>query len=126
MSRPYLQHARRHSPRGGSDKILGVPEAVFGQVDGVDGDIEDPGSGDWTVETDFAGTFTITVDPPFDAIPTVVASDNGTTTNPPGYVQVLSATVDTIVVLTYDHSDPPVLSDDVGFNFVALGVPSSQ
>jgi len=119
---PLGLHGSTHlPPPHGQDPIPGVNtwRNVFGQIDGSSTTPLDPGSGDWTVTEDFAGTWTITVDPPFGGIPTVVASENGSTTNPPSWIQVWSATVDTIVVKTYDHA--AALSDDIGFNFIAVG-----
>jgi len=93
---------------------------VYGQIDSGSTTPHDPGSFDWTVDTDFGGVWTITVDPPFNVIPTVVASENETTTDPPSFIQVSSVTEDTIVVLTYNKDG--VLDSDRGFNFQALGV----
>lgn len=93
---------------------------VYGQISEDPGALVlDAGSDDWTAVTDDAGTITITVDPPFAVVPTVVASENGTTAEPPSFVQVYSATEDTIVIHTYDKTG--VLSDDRGFNFQAIG-----
>lgn len=97
---------------------------VFGQVDGGDNDtgfgpgILDPGSGDWSIATDGSGTWTITVDPPFQGIPTVVAAQNYTTTDPRSSVTAETCTVDTIVVST--HNVDGDLAVDIGFNFIAV------
>lgn len=94
----------------------GSPRIVFGQIDGSSTTPLDPGSGDWTVDTDYAGTWTITIDPPFSVPPAVHATENGSI-DPPNWVQVASRTVDTIVIKTYDRSG--ALADDIGFDFDA-------
>ena len=109
-------HGRRHGPAG-SDPIPGIPS--FGQINGSSTDPFDPGSGDWTVDTDFDGIWTITFLRPFNGPPTVVVCENETTTLPPSFIQVWSASADTVVVYTYDITG--TLSDDIGFNFVAVG-----
>jgi hypothetical protein len=93
---------------------------VYGQIDSGSTTPHDEGSSDWTVDTDFAGTWTITIDPPFQVLPTVVCSENETTTDPPSFIQVTSVALDTIVVQTFDKTG--TLDDDRGFNFQALGI----
>jgi len=115
----YIQHGRRHSPRGGSDRIPGIPVTVYGGVDGSTGDPSNTGSGDWSSVTDFAGEFTITFDPPFADVPAVVVSENETSTVPPNHIQKWSVTEDTLVVKTYDITG--ALVDDTGFDFIAHG-----
>jgi len=94
------------------------PRIAFGQIDGS-GSILDAGSGDWTVETDYAGTWTITFDPPFDAAPTLHLTVNETTTVVPASAFPYSRAVDAVVVKTYDGTG--TLSDDIGFDFDAKG-----
>ena len=117
MRTAYLQHGRRHGPTG-SDPIPGSWRIAFGQVTD-DTTPYDHGSGDWTVDTDFSGTLTITFDPPFSAVPTVVVAENDASSNPPSFIQVGLVTVDTVVVYTYDIGGS--LDNDIGFNFVAVG-----
>src|SRR5438067_2194352 len=74
---------------------------VYGQIDGASTTPHDAGSTDWTVDTDFDGTWTITFDPPFNEAPTVVATENETSTEPPNHVQVGAITTDSVVVYTY-------------------------
>src|SRR6185436_2873896 len=114
LQRGYIQHGRRHGPNG-SDPIQGFWRISFGQIDGVSGDIEDPGSADWTIDTDFDGTFTITFDPPFNGIPSVVVSENDTSTSPPNDVSTGPIAADSATVYTYESGS---LTDDIGFNFI--------
>jgi len=113
----YIQHGRRHSPRGGSDKIPGVPVTVHGRVESTIGILG--GSGDWDVSGDGAGNFTVTFNAPFANPPTVVASENETTTSPPSFIQVFNVTAADFDVVTYNDSG--VVDEDIGFNFIAVG-----
>lgn len=123
MSRDYLQHGRRHTPH--DDPIPGVWRASFGQVAeattaGPNSDgIQDPGSGDWTVSGDDAGNWTVTFNTPFESLPTILTSENETTTSPPSFVQITSVTTGSFGVTTYELTG--LVSDDVGFNFIAIG-----
>jgi hypothetical protein len=100
---------------------------IFGQVSssstgGPDSDgILEAGSADWTVAGEDDGNWAITFDPPFASAPTVVASENGDTTDPPSFVQVTSIAEDGTgcTVTTYDKTGD--VSNDRGFNFIALG-----
>ena len=123
--RDYLQHGRRHAPDG-SDPIIGGPRIVRGDIaesttSGPDSDgILDPGSGDWTVTGDDGAHWTVTFDPPFSFRPTVVASENESTTVPPSFIQVTGVAVDSFTVTTYDSSGSE--SNDIGFGFHAIGI----
>ena len=127
MSRRYEQHGRRHGPNG-SDPIPGIYRIVYGQVansttGGPNSDgILDPGSGDWTVTGDDSGNWTVTFGTSFSEIPTVVASENQDTTNPPSFIQVTGVSASDFTIQTWQgQGDPPILSNDIGYNFHAVG-----
>lgn len=109
---------RRLAPPQGSVN----PRISFGQVDGG-GDPQDAGSGDWTVETDFAGNWTVTFDPPFAAAPTVGLFANETTSlGSPGQeikLELISRAADSLIIATYREG---ALDDDIGFDFIAVGL----
>lgn len=100
---------------------------VYGAIDGGNNDdgfgagILNPGSEDWTVETDGSGTWTITFDPPFNEKPVVVATSNETTTSPPADMSIVDRDVDHVTIAAWRVSGLDV-EDDIGFDFIALGV----
>jgi hypothetical protein len=122
-------HGRDHL-RGGSDPIPGldVHRIVRGSVFD-DADIEDAGSGDWTVASTGTGLYTITFDPVFASVPTVVfsATNNNAAhggapaTNPlPYFVEQDTDGVDVdhvdVIVFAFDGAE-----DDGSFGFIAVG-----
>lgn len=94
-----------------------------------DADIEDAGSGDWTVASTGTGLYTVTFDPPFASVPTVVfsATNNNAAhggapaTNPlPYFVEqdTDGVAADHVDVLTFALDGS---SDDGSFSFIAIG-----
>jgi hypothetical protein len=119
-------HGRDHRP-GGTDPIPGLPRLLWGKVFN-DAAIEDPGSGGWTVASTGTGLYTVTFDPPFASVPTVVfgATNNnaaGSITNPAAYF-VEQATdgvdVDHVDVCTFGLDGT---AGDGSFSFIAVGQP---
>jgi hypothetical protein len=99
---------------------------VFGAVNGGDGDgtIEVAGSADWTVVGDGSGEYTVTIDPPFFERPTIGVFPNDTTTNIPHDAPRLTDRGDGsyFKVVTYNEDGSGTEEDDIGFDFIAMGV----
>lgn len=125
MRFPYLQHGRRHGPKG-SDPIPGILPIIHGRCGSTSSDngygpgIDAPGTGGWSVSGDNSGTFTVTYDHPFSVEPTVNVSVNKATSSIGGKtVEELDSDSTGFTVQTFNNG---VLDDDIGFNFVAVGV----
>lgn len=99
----------------------GGQRLVYGQLN-TDASAADAGSGDWSASTDGGGNFTITFDPAFAGPPTVLATANEQSDAAPVVVVVTAIAADSVDLATYLLNGGVALSDDMAFNFIAVGV----
>jgi hypothetical protein len=110
-----IEFLLRRSKFGGGKRI------VYGAIYN-DASVIDPGSGDWTVVLASTNEFTITFDPPFTTLPTVVATPNNNNATgdgfPKGYFTGHTERASDHVVIRTWHTDGTV--DAGGFDFIAI------